>query len=146
MVGGAEIPEVLASVADRFWAHVDFSGDCWLWTSRPVQGGYGQFKVQIGGVRYCVQAHRYSLWLTDLPPVVGEPVDHLCRNPPCVNPFHLEATTEQVNVLRGVGLAARQSRREACPRGHQYDYKSPDGRRRCSFCDSMGRKVRRRAA
>lgn len=34
----------------------------------------------------------------------GEPgelvIDHLCRNKLCVNPQHLEAVTDQVNILR----------------------------------------------
>lgn len=28
-------------------------------------------------------------------------IDHLCRNPACCNPAHLEAVTRSVNALRG---------------------------------------------
>jgi hypothetical protein len=30
-------------VEDRFWAKVDRSGDCWLWTGGVSNGGYGAF-------------------------------------------------------------------------------------------------------
>jgi hypothetical protein len=40
----------------RFWAKVDKSGDCWLWTGAKVNWGYGQFRVGKGHML----AHRFS--------------------------------------------------------------------------------------
>jgi hypothetical protein len=45
-------------------------------------------------------------------------IDHLCRNTLCVNPDHLRAVTDRVNVLAGFGVVAMQARQTHCKRGH----------------------------
>lgn len=82
---------------DRFWAKVDTSGSCWLWTG-AVSGGYGS--LGIDGKQY--RAHRVAYeWLVG-PIPTGLFLDHLCRTPLCVNPVHLEPVTNRENVMRGV--------------------------------------------
>jgi hypothetical protein len=61
--------------------------ECWLWTgSRRKVYGYGMFEWEGQS-----QAHRasYAHFKGPIPP--NTQIDHLCSNPPCVNPSHLEA-------------------------------------------------------
>jgi hypothetical protein len=129
----------------RFWEKVDGVADpedCWEWTAYRNPNGYGQFSVggRSGGMRL---AHRvaYELLVAPIPP--GLVLDHLCRNPACVNPQHLEPVSQTENVRRGVGgdvAGARSSAKTHCPQGHPYDaentYRTPKGSRDCRRCRS----------
>lgn len=78
---------------DRFWAKVDKSGDCWLWTASTGPFGYGQFNTG----RTIVRSHRlaYELMVGAIP--AGKELDHICRNRLCVRPNHLRLVTRQQN-------------------------------------------------
>ena len=52
-------------------------------------------------------AHRFAYQYMIGPIPDGLELDHLCRNRPCVNPYHLEPVTRAVNHARM--LAARAS-------------------------------------
>lgn len=97
----------------RGWME-DGSG-CWLWTGAMYKNGYGYVYV-LGRNR--TGAHRavYEKLVGPIPR--GLVLDHLCRNPRCVNPGHLEVVTRRVNNLRGVGINARYAARTHCDRGH----------------------------
>lgn len=84
--------------SDRFWSRIQQAGECWTWTGDRLPKGYGRFKVD-GRDLY---AHRwiYEYMVAEIPD--GLVLDHLCRNPPCVNPWHLEPVTTLVNNLRGI--------------------------------------------
>lgn len=119
---------------DRFWAKVDFSGDCWEWTA-CTKNGYGKFG-RTGGTQI---AHRiaYELLVGPVPSEIT--LDHLCRNRPCVNPDHLEPTTRGDNVLRSHASLPGQNRRKThCPRGHELTgdnlYDTASGYRMCKTC------------
>lgn len=91
---------------------------CWIWDSEVNKShGYGMFLLNGKYVR----AHRVSYELFKGPIPKGLHIDHLCRVKCCVNPDHLEAVTNRVNVLRGVGATAVNARKETCPYGHKYD-------------------------
>lgn len=100
----------------RFWAFVDRSGDCWIWTGSLTHNGYGRFWYR-GKQR---RAHRviYELEVGPIPD--GHQVDHLCGNPRCVRPTHLEAVTPRENVLRGDTIVAANIAKTHCPQGHPY--------------------------
>lgn len=80
------------------------------------QYGYGHFNV--GGV--IVKAYRYA-YERFVGPIPSElELDHLCRTPRCVNPWHLEAVTHAVNVRRGtawvkIAALSRARRKVAGP-------------------------------
>jgi HNH endonuclease len=46
-------------------------------------------------------------------------LDHLCRNPKCVNPEHLQIVTNKENILRGVSFTAENASKTHCVRGHE---------------------------
>lgn len=131
----------------RFWTKVA-RGDaveCWPWEGATDSGGYGKIWTPRPG-RRIISAHRAS-WVMAHEAAVpdGLVIDHLCRNPRCVNPGHLEAVPLSVNTIR--------DKPNVCPRGHLLEglrrQRDLDGSRRmvryCKVCDK-GRKVSRRAA
>lgn len=98
--------------AQRFWAKVDTSSDCWLWTGSDNGLGYGQFYLT-GGKKTYAHRYGYQLLVGDVP--AGTELDHLCETPRCVNPAHLEPVTHRTNMLRGSrNVFARHYRGEDC--------------------------------
>lgn len=83
----------------RFWAKVDQSGDCWLWTGNVINSGYGS--ASVNGKKWLAHRYVYAIRVGDISE--GGEVDHLCRNKLCVRPDHLRAVTHIDNV-RAQGL------------------------------------------
>jgi hypothetical protein len=122
----------------RFWTKVEVgsAAECWLWTAYRTPKGYGRF----GWHGYAQYAHRWSYALhsgAEVP--VDLVIDHLCRNPGCVNPTHLEAVAHGENISRGIPAKSKTTH---CPQGHPYSpentyrWKGSDGRlrRTCREC------------
>jgi hypothetical protein len=88
-------------ITDRFWAQVDRTPSCWLWTGHLNRDGYGQFKVTDRPGHYrTVRAHRWA-WEAEHGPVpAGLTLDHLCGRPACVRPGHLDPCTAAENLRR----------------------------------------------
>jgi hypothetical protein len=75
----------------------DVTGACELWHGAKTPEGYGVRRYR--GRQ--VYAHRLVWEQTHGPIQPGLVIDHLCRNPACVNPDHLEPVTNAVNAQRG---------------------------------------------
>lgn len=79
-----------------FWPRVIKGPNCWLWNGGRSRDGYGKFHHQ--GTHQ--QAHRVAYELMVGPIPDGLTIDHLCRNPWCVNPAHMEPVTAAENTRR----------------------------------------------
>lgn len=121
----------------NFVMPVPFSG-CWIWMGGLDDGGYGQFTPKRG---VTIKAHRFSLQIFKGPIPKGLVTDHLCRVRCCVNPDHLEAVTQKINVIRGFGVTAEHYFQTECHNGHPLTPDNLDqhtlkkkGWRQCLIC------------
>lgn len=129
------------TLEDRFWEKVIVvDDDCWPWMAHAsgknvARLNYGTFH---SGMR-TVPAHRFSYELKFGPIPDGLVIDHLCHNPICVNPDHLEPVTQSENVLRGENEGGPgQSLKTHCKNGHPLSGENlittKSGVRRCRTC------------
>lgn len=112
----------------------DENTDCWNWNGIINKyTGYGFLKIK----RKNIYAHRYMYEKTGLKIPQDKEIDHLCRNPRCVNPDHLEAVTHRENVLRSpIALAAINSRKIICKYGHFLEQYGSSKQRYCRICSN----------
>jgi hypothetical protein len=137
----------VSGVRDRFFAKVEKTSSCWIWTSAINTSGYGHFYLD----GRAAEAHRVAYTLLVGPIPDGFTLDHLCHHPDrcaggkscphrrCVNPDHLEPVTRDVNTLRGGSFSAVYARRTHCQAGHPFTKENiyalrKDKRRRCKIC------------
>lgn len=134
------------TLEERFWAKIDKDGPvpdwrpdlgpCWVWTAARHPFGYGAFCPGNGDT---VAAHRWSYehFVAAIPD--GLEIDHLCRNPPCCRPDHLDPVTGHVNQHRSpLTFASINSGKEYCDHGHEFTPDNTrvkkDGARECKEC------------
>ena len=99
---------------------IDEETGCWNWTGAINSAGYGTMRaIRFGYLAGECYTHRimYGIMKNKIPD--GLHADHLCRNPRCCNPYHLEAVTPAQNVLRGNGACALNARKTHCVHGHE---------------------------
>jgi len=121
----------------KSWIPVTETG-CWLWTGADNGTGYG--RITVAGK--FLLAHRAVYEALRGPIQDGMTIDHLCRIRCCVNPDHLEVVSMKVNILRGFGPTAINSKKRSCPRcGGAYSFCK--GGRHCEGCNERRRVERR---
>lgn len=103
------------TVADRIIANsapsdeLAYNGTpCWIWLGAVNANGYGRmnFRYKSGprkGKHYQMLAHRAAVhYMTPRRITPRMVVLHLCNNPSCVNPAHLQGGTQRKNVQQCV--------------------------------------------
>jgi len=133
-------------IEERLVPKIDFTqGDCWIWIGARQSRGYGS--VHVRGRNQLAHRVVYEQLVGPIPP--QRDVDHLCRNPSCVNPAHLEPVSHRENNLRGVGPIPENAAKTHCIYGHAFDKQNTriyaDGKRRCGVCTRARARRRRRA-
>jgi hypothetical protein len=112
---------------------------CWLWQGAHNSKSYAQVRLD-GRAQY---VHRVIYELANGPIPEDVECDHLCRQPLCVNPDHIELVSHRENVLRGVGLPAQRARQTHCVRGHLLEgdnvSKAPSAIARGRLCNECNR-------
>ncbi len=144
------------TIEERFLSKVDKNGPvpgwrpdlgpCWVWTAARHSFGYGAFCPGNGDT---VAAHRWSYEHFVGPIPDGLEIDHLCRNPPCCRPDHLDPVTGYDNQHRSpITFASINSGKAFCDRGHEFTPENTriaaNGTRSCKECARMA--VRRHRA
>lgn len=122
-----------------FWAKAAIiPGGCWNWIGWVGANGRGAHRG--------AHAYRAAWEFTNGPIPSGLDIDHLCLNPRCVNPDHLEPVTRAENARRqrlaGSGMGAINASKTHCEKGHPFDEENTlDGSkwkgsplRRCRTC------------
>lgn len=89
--------------------------ECWPFKGHLTHDGYAG--VRIGNKSVRVARVMYTIIRGPIPE--GLVVDHLCRKRWCVNPYHLEAVTDAVNIQRMFRNSERTPITK-CKRGHPY--------------------------
>jgi hypothetical protein len=91
------------TVEERFWAKVQKTPVCWLWMGNKNDWGYGHFWLN----GKMVKAHRWSYehHIGQVPP--GKLLKHICDNPRCVRPDHLEPGTDAENMADSLARGRR---------------------------------------
>ena len=72
----------------------------WLWHGSVNPVGHGQWHPHSGHLMNHAHRASYELFKGNIPE--GLVIDHLCKIRQCVNPEHLEAVTQRVNLSRGL--------------------------------------------
>ena len=143
-------PSAVQSAKGRFIDKIDFNGSipahdpnlgpCWVWLGgqRNKEHNYGGFWAF--GRGWLAHRFSYQLWRGLIPGDLV--VDHVCANPYCVAPHHLQVTDRSTNSKYSDGSGKLPLDRSHCPAGHEYTeantYRgpAPNTYRRCKTCRS----------
>lgn len=109
-----------------------------------MPSGYGKININ----KKSWLAHRFVLFLKNGFIDSEKVVDHLCKNPSCVNPEHLELVTQKENIIRGKAKEAKRATwatNTHCVNGHEFTEQNTvwhfcserdRPRRKCKICQN----------
>ena len=113
---------------------------CWLWLGAlGSSGSRGIFYPRIRVGKKISPAHAIACTAVngERPSAKDEP-DHICLNPQCVNPSHLEWVSHRENVRRGRSIFSENMRKTHCLNGHEFTKENTwvekNGFRHCTKC------------
>ena len=95
---GVIVASDAARIEARFWAMVNKTKRCWIWTGSKHPRGYGQLVIGTRTNRRVVLAHRFAWELKHGPIPAGKNACHRCDNPQCVRPSHLFLGSQSDNM------------------------------------------------
>lgn len=122
---------------------------------KPLPSGYVQLCRVRNGKKVGILAHRLIFEDLNGPIFPDMEIDHLCFNPACCNPDHLEQVSQQENHRRAKEHRRRfptsrnRSPKTHCRRGHPYDssntfFYGPNRRYyKCRLCDALRNRAAR---
>lgn len=119
---------------------IDKKTGCWNWTAGKNGKGYGY--IWTGPARKGDTLQAYKVGYVLLRGIVpfGMELHHVCENPACVNPDHLEIKTVKEHRRTGKSVVALNAQKTACKRGHEFTdsntRKNKNGSRVCRTCES----------
>jgi hypothetical protein len=117
---GRRVGDTNATLAERFWRHVDRNGPvpehvprlgpCWVWTAHLNPAGYGRLRIGKAHGHRLRGAHVIGYELAHGPVPEGLEVSHKCDRRSCVRPSHLTVATHADNLadMRAKGRAHYQ--------------------------------------
>lgn len=118
----------------KFWARVNKTETCWLWTGYRMPNGYGMTH------RHTL-VHRYSWELAHGVIPDDREIDHLCNVRSCVRPDHMRLATHRENLYAPWSRSATAVRagQTECKRGHPFNKENTrirrNGTRKCRVCE-----------
>lgn len=123
------------------------SDECWNWNGHIGKNGYAY--CTYNGKNTTAYRASWEFFIGDIPD--GYEIDHLCKNPKCVNPLHLEPVPPYVNNMRSNSPASICAKKTHCLNGHEFNNQNtklinrPNGKidRRCKICHRIREKNRR---
>lgn len=135
-----------AYLMSRLWRRSRIADNgCWEWLGSRDAFGYG--RIRVGNTKSSL-CHRAAYQTIVGPIPDGLFLDHLCRNPSCWRPDHLQPVTARENAHRSpLNQAAWKAKREIthCPHGHPYDEENTlwcQGKRACRECGRIRHRKR----
>lgn len=105
---------MVTSTEDRVFSRLTYDHGCWTWIGALDRNGYGRVSRKRDKGTQLVHRIVYQALVRQL--ARHEVIDHLCRNPACCNPMHMEPVSMRENVERGASKADHPT----CKQGHSY--------------------------
>ena len=82
----------------HIFSRCKIESNCWIWQGATSGFGYPVANINGRGTFTYLHKHIYSRYKGDI--IRGMKVDHICNNPKCLKPGHLQVLTHGDNVTK----------------------------------------------